>query len=200
MLDNAIMRQLTDFLSALVPHARHEARWGELRLRVTTYLCERLPPLELITSARAVVLRQDHVLVVRDPSGLHILPGGRREPGEALEQVVHREVLEETGWAVNALRLLGLLHFRHRSPKPVGYAYPYPEFFQAVYRANATGFHPHACQRDGYELGAEFQPTAAMQHVALTPGERVLLSAALAATHPFTAKPFVADDQAPRQA
>lgn len=30
------------------------------------------------------------------------------------------------------------MQFRHRSPKPHGYSYPYPEFLQAVYRAIAT--------------------------------------------------------------
>lgn len=179
MSNNATMSQAADFLSAHTPRAHHDTRWGELRLRVTTYLCDRLPPLELITSARAVVLRQGHILAVRDPDGQHILPGGRREPHETLEQAVRREVLEETGWTIDGLRLLGVLRFRHRSPKPVGYAYPYPEFFQAVYRANATSHHPTKRQPAGYELGAELQPLAAVQRLNLTPAEQVLLRAAL---------------------
>jgi ADP-ribose pyrophosphatase YjhB (NUDIX family) len=183
MLNNAAMSHLADFLSAHAPQAHQDVRWGEqgeLRLHVTTYLCDRLPPRELVTSARAVVLRNGCVLVVRDPVGVHILPGGRREPDETLEQTVHREVLEETGWAVAVLGLLGVLRFRHRSPKPAGYAYPYPEFYQAVYRANAASFHAQARQGGGYELTAGFQPVPAVRHLALTPGEQVLLRAALA--------------------
>jgi ADP-ribose pyrophosphatase YjhB (NUDIX family) len=131
-------------------------------------------------SARAVVLRDGGVLVVRDPDSRHILPGGRCEPGETLEQTVHREALEETGWAVVVLGLLCVLRFRHRRPKPTGYSYPYPEFYQAIYCATAASFHPQAQQCGGYELGAEFQPVPAVRHLTLTPGEQVFLRAAVA--------------------
>jgi hypothetical protein len=133
VFNNALVSELADFLSAHTPQAQHDVRWGEreeLRLQVTTYLCDRLPPRELVTSARAVVLRDGCVLVVRDPGGRHIIPGGRCEPDETLEQTVQREALEETGWAVVVLGLLGVLRFRHRSPKPAGYPYPYPEFYR----------------------------------------------------------------------
>jgi ADP-ribose pyrophosphatase YjhB (NUDIX family) len=168
-----------EFLSAHVVQAEEDYRWGELRLHVTSYLCRDLPPLELITSARTVVLAADGVLVVRDPTGLHILPGGRRQAGETLEQTVRREVLEETGWVIDPPRLLGVKHFRHLGPKPAGYRYVYPDFFQVVYGAQAHRFDPGGRETDGYELGAEFQPTAVVQRLPLYPSERVFLTAAL---------------------
>jgi 8-oxo-dGTP pyrophosphatase MutT (NUDIX family) len=44
-----------------------------------------------------------------------------------LEQTVRREVLEETGWAIDPPKLLGVKHFRHLTPKPAGYSCPYPD-------------------------------------------------------------------------
>ena len=154
-----------EFLSAHVAQAEEDYRWGELRLHVTSYLCRDLPPAELITSARAVVLAADGVLVVRDPTGVHILPGGRRQAGETLEQTVRREVLEETGWVIDPPRLLGVKHFRHVGPKPAGYRYLYPDFFQVVYGAQAHRFDPGSRETNGSELGAEFKPTAEVQRL-----------------------------------
>jgi ADP-ribose pyrophosphatase YjhB (NUDIX family) len=169
-----------EFLSAHVAQAAEAYRWGELRLHVRSYLCPDLPPSELVTSARAVVLAADGVLVVRDPTGVHILPGGRRQAGETLEQTARREVLEETGWVIDPPRLLGVKHFRHLRPKPAGYRYLYPEFFQVVYGAQAHRFDPGGRETDGYELGAGFQPSAEVQRLPLYPSERLFLAAAVA--------------------
>jgi ADP-ribose pyrophosphatase YjhB (NUDIX family) len=174
-----VTRSLAGFLSTHLAQAEEDYRWGGLRLHVTSYLCHDLPTAALLTSARAVVRHADRVLVVRDPTGVHILPGGRRKPGETLAQTVRREVLEETGWVIGPPRLLGVKHFHHRSPKPAGYCYPYPDFFQVVYAAHAHHLNPNAREPDGYELGAEFHPTAEVQRLPLTPSERVFLTAAL---------------------
>jgi hypothetical protein len=53
---------------------------GDIRLRVTAHLSERLPDAALITSARALVFRDGLVLVQRDVGSVHIDPGGRLEP------------------------------------------------------------------------------------------------------------------------
>lgn len=93
-------------VNAFIEHnpymAEESVAWGEdhsLKMRLTSHFCQDLPPLDLITSVRAIVLRDQHeILVVDEPGGVsHILPGGRREPGELLEQTLRREVLEETG-------------------------------------------------------------------------------------------------------
>jgi len=174
------MGALAEFLSAQVARVEEDVRWGQLRFRVGSYLGERLPPLELITSARAVVLREGSVLVVQDPTAVHILPGGRREAGETLHQTLQREVLEETGWALDEPTLLGFKHFRHLQPEPAGYAHPYPDFFQAVYVALARSYDPGARETDGYELGAGFRSLADVRRLDLPPNEQIFLRAALA--------------------
>ena len=49
----------------------------------------------LVASVRVVVLKNSAVVVVRARDGFrHIIPGGRREPGETTEQTARREALE----------------------------------------------------------------------------------------------------------
>src|SRR4029079_10230696 len=98
------MSPLADYLSKHRPQIEELVLWDDLRLRVTSYLSSEIPPLELVTSVRAVVLNGRSVIVVRAPEGLHLLPGGRREPGEGLVETLTREVLEETGWTIGQIQ------------------------------------------------------------------------------------------------
>ncbi len=169
---------LTGFLAQQTPLAQSTATSadGRIVLTVTTYLGENRPPLAFITSVRALVLHSTEpmVLVVRDVHGQHIVPGGRREPGEALEETLRREVLEETGWLVSDPRPLGFIHCHHHTPPPPEFAaYPYPDCLQLVYLAVAQRWLSEARQTDGPELGAEFRPLADVQALPLTPGERI---------------------------
>ncbi|MFO7170971.1 MAG: NUDIX domain-containing protein [Chloroflexota bacterium] len=173
------METLSAFFARYQPQAEESDAWGALRFQVTSYLCAELPPNELITSARAIVTDAQRILVVRDPQGRHILPGGRREPGETPEETVHREVLEETGWTIEHLRLLGVKHFHHLTPKPAGYSYPYPDFLHLIYHAVPGRYLEHARHTDGYELEAGFVPLTALDRQALSASERIFLTAAL---------------------
>jgi hypothetical protein len=77
--------------------AEEFADWadGQIRLQVRAYLSTTAPPLELITSVRCVLLKGGAVLVQRDIWSSHVLPGGRREAGDAsLEATLRREVPE----------------------------------------------------------------------------------------------------------
>ena len=61
----------------------------------------------------AVVRDGERVLVTSRPAGAHLgghdeFPGGRREPGETLEQACVREVKEEVGLDVKVVGLLGI--------------------------------------------------------------------------------------------
>jgi ADP-ribose pyrophosphatase YjhB (NUDIX family) len=172
------MTDISQIVAPLALQADEQTEWPPLRLRVRTYLTATLPPLDLVTSVRALVRQGDQILVVRDPVSVHILPGGRREPGETLVQTLEREMREETGWTIRHARLLGLAHFQHLTPKPEDYRYPYPDFLHLVYVATADRYDAAQREVDGYELEAGFQPIAAVSALPISQGERALLQAA----------------------
>jgi 8-oxo-dGTP pyrophosphatase MutT (NUDIX family) len=67
----------------------------------------------------AVVEREGRLLMVEEetPQGLRLnQPAGHLDPGESLQQAAVRETLEETGWHVDPVALLGLYMARHRDP------------------------------------------------------------------------------------
>jgi ADP-ribose pyrophosphatase YjhB (NUDIX family) len=173
--------ELACFLAPYTAHVTEHVTWGTgtLPLQLAAYVEDELPSLAYITSVRSLVLREDHILVLRNADGTHILPGGRREPGETLEETLRREVAEEAGWSIRSPRLLGFLHFHHIARKPAGYPFPYPDFLQVVYVAHADASHPEARVRDDYEVEARFHPVAVVQAFPLSPSERLYLAAAL---------------------
>jgi ADP-ribose pyrophosphatase YjhB (NUDIX family) len=175
-----VQAELLAFLKGLRPGPVEEIAWanGALPLRIATYLTGTMPPLAYVTSARAVVRRGDEVLVVEDGEGEHILPGGRREPGETVAETVVREVLEESGWEVRLGWLLGVLHFRHLGPPPAEHPFRQPDFLHVVFAAEAVAYLPERRQPDGYELGSDFRPIALVREMRLSAGERELLEAA----------------------
>ena len=175
------MTEINQIVAPLTLQADEQAEWPPVRLRVRTYLTTMLPPLDLVTSVRALVWQGDQVLVVRDPVSVHILPGGRREPGETLLQTLEREVLEETGWTIREPHLVGLAHFQHLTPQPANYRYPYPDFLHLIYVAAAERYDARQREVDGYELEAGFQPLAMVAALPISQGERALLRAAFEA-------------------
>jgi 8-oxo-dGTP pyrophosphatase MutT (NUDIX family) len=178
--DEEMDTALSVFLAGLTPTATETDQWGELAFQVAGYLTTSAPPLEYVTSVRAVVTHGENALVITSPDREHILPGGRREMGESLTETLRREALEETGWSLSSLRLLGFKQFRHLTPKPDGYAYPYPDFLQAIYAATAEAYYPEQRIMDDYELGARFLPLAEVRTLLLSPVQRMFLDAAMA--------------------
>ncbi len=171
------MTDISQIVGPLTVQADEQVEWPPLQLRVHTYLTTTLPPLGLVTSVRALVRQDDRILVVRDPSCVHILPGGRREPAEPLLQTLEREVLEETGWMLRDIRPLGLVHFHHLTSKPIDYRYPYPDFLHVVYVATAHRYDARQREVDGYELDSGFQPLTTAMMLPLSRRERVFLEA-----------------------
>ena len=175
-------RALQAFLQGRTPLTEERVVWsgggrelvqtrGAYALEAETAL-----PLGLVTSVRAVLTRGRDIMVVRDPGGEHIVPGGRIDDGEELLEALKRELMEETGWSVRGTPTrLGLFHYHIHSPKPERYPYPYPDFLQILYRAKADSHIPEAMEADGYELGAAFRPRAVVQRLPLSPGEIALL-------------------------
>lgn len=87
-----------------------------------------LPPDAQVTSIHLVGFADDRVVLCRDDRpGVWFLPGGTREPGEAIEDAVRREVLEESGArVVGPVHLLGAHTGRSEADGPYRPHLPYP--------------------------------------------------------------------------
>lgn len=173
---------LAGFLARHTPFHEETAIWwwGQMHVRLTSYLSDELPPRDLITSASTLLFRDDAVIVSRNRDDTHILPGGRREPGETLMQTLSREVMEETGWTIRDVALLGFVHGRHETPKPENYPYPYPDFIRVVYMADADTFTAGTTDPDEYELESAFRSIADVRSMTLRNGQHGYLDHALA--------------------
>ena len=173
--------ELARFLTAHTPFYKDTAVWfnGRMPLREHFYLTNTLPPLDFITSVRAILLRGKEVMVIRDHAdNYHVIPGGRREPGESLLDTLCREVAEETGWTITNPCLLGMVHFHHLAPEPDHYAYPYPDFLHVIYLAEA-GEHLSSAQIfDKYVVEADFWPMVDVWDL-LAEGQRRFLATAV---------------------
>lgn len=174
-------RALREFLDVRAPIDVETVNWGDgIRLRRSAYVDAACPPAAVVTSVRAIVLRDDAVLVATDADGTrHIVPGGRIESGEDFETALRREIAEETGWGIRDLAPLGFLHFHHLTPKPEGYRYPYPAFAQVVFVAKATEPLPAAMLPDDYVAASSFVPVIEARCLDVSPAERAFLDAAL---------------------
>jgi len=155
------------------------ATWGDTRLEIRWYLGAFRSPLSLVTSVRAVLFHDRAVMVMQDRAQTyHVVPGGRREPGESIEATLRREILEETGWTVAFHHQLGFAHFRHLTPCPDDYPYPYPDFVHLLFVAEA-GEKVAEAQPGEYEVSAAFRPVDEALGLPLTHEQAALLDAAL---------------------
>lgn len=112
MVGISVDLELAHFIEGRSPVASETVIWKPqtLELAMTTYLTNEAPPDGLVTSARCIVVREGEVLVVTDRDGVrHIVPGGRREPGETSMATAQREVREETGLDVSRLEQIGVM-------------------------------------------------------------------------------------------
>ena len=169
---------LADFLAKHTPFDEEMAMGGAgtMPLRIISYLGDVLPLSDYITSVRSIVFRDEAVLVLRNMHSLHIMPGGRREMGESLEETLHREVLEETGWTLTNISVLGFRHLHHLAPRPPAYSYPHPDFLWVGYMVDAVECLPDVVP-DDYELASTFRSLTEVQTLGLTQAERIYLDA-----------------------
>lgn len=172
---------LKQFLSEFEPAAEEKTVWGNgrLPLRAHFYTTSKLPPLNFVSSVRAVLLRGDEVMVVQDGvTPWHVIPGGQREAGETISETLRRELLEETGWTFANARQIGLIHYHHLATKPDGYPFPYPDFLQVVFVAEAVDYRPEQHVKDEYELETGFRAIAEAREL-IGGGQLVLLETAV---------------------
>ena len=91
--------------------------------------------------------------------------------GETFEQTLRREVAEETGWTIESISRLGFIHLKHLKPKPPGYQFLHPHFFQIVYTARASKYVPDLMCDDDYEEEATFVPTSELDGLDISEAE-----------------------------
>ena len=190
------MTDLGALLRPLAPAATERWHWPAvgLHFEVNAYLTAVEPPVELIVSVRAIAMRRDEVFVFESESdhdggpvasGTHVIPGGRREPGEAPDAALVREIREETGCVITGVpRRLGFFHLRNLTPRerlqpppPAPYPYPYPDTLQWVFAAEVTG--DATPSDDPFVLNGRFVRSAEARRSIGSAGERVFLDAAL---------------------
>lgn len=83
----------------------------------------RVPVLSKVQLCSGLLIRENRVLLVRciydgQPQPLWVLPGGRQESGETIEEAVVREFAEETSLQV---RTLGLAYVSESIDPAIGY-------------------------------------------------------------------------------
>ena len=152
-----------------------------MRFVVRAFATETEPPIELVTSVRSIVFRGSDVLALMNREGGHIVPGGRREPGESLEQALRREVLEETGWAIAHPQQLGCIAFHHVDLPPPEYRAHYPRFVQVICTADAASYHSELLQPDEIDGDACFLSVDHARQLPLSAYQQAFLALALEA-------------------
>jgi ADP-ribose pyrophosphatase YjhB (NUDIX family) len=110
---------------------------------------------------RAVVLNKEKILLVRErEDGLWTLPGGWVDVGESPSESVEREVKEESGYAVRAVRLLALWD-RDKHPHPPMAFHVY----KVIFHCELLGGDPLAASTE--TEGVDFFPKDALPELSL---------------------------------
>lgn len=160
------------------PFFDHEVQRPQGRLRVRGYVASVPVPDVMVSAVRAVVFNGPRVLVLSESDGTrHVMPGGRREPGESQEATVRRELLEECGWHAGVLQPFAFLHFQHPGPaSPPDWC----DFANVIYLTEGARYDRHALDRSQGEVRLRLMSTRAA-FSAVTDRHRSMLQAALSA-------------------
>lgn len=104
-----------------------------------------MPPIALITSAFGLIFDGDRFLMTNLVKRGWDVPGGHIEAGEAPEETVRRELLEETAVIPQSLTLFAHAKITIHADKPDNYKYPHPVSYMVFYVGGVgeiRPFHP----------------------------------------------------------
>ncbi len=168
--------ELQAFLSRHPSFGGLREEWEGVPLEFRFCLSDDLPPRAFVGSVRALVLRDNHVLLVH--SSVPILSvGGRCGPGETVEETLLREVGEETGWRVSPLSVIGFIHARHLDGQRPAWGRPAPDFIDPLFAVEAQEF--DASLLESQNPHCEFVPIETVEQLGVDEINRTFLSEAL---------------------
>ncbi|MCU7835873.1 MAG: NUDIX domain-containing protein [gamma proteobacterium symbiont of Taylorina sp.] len=103
-------------------------------------------------AARAIIIRDGKLLVLKKTDGSYTLPGGAHDPGETIEQGLQRECLEEIGTHVRINRLAYVGdYFKPKQSNPPGIRHQVEFLFDCCVSDDyiaQSGHHPDKRQID----------------------------------------------------
>jgi 8-oxo-dGTP pyrophosphatase MutT (NUDIX family) len=111
------------------------ANWGVVAVRF--HLSDTFPPDRLTANGNVVPCVDGKWIVVRLGDGRWTVPGGTRDPGEATEAALRRELAEEAGAAFDTFRILGCWRCVSTRRRPYRPHVPHPLFYRVVVAAEA---------------------------------------------------------------
>ncbi|HEX8234582.1 MAG TPA: NUDIX hydrolase [Abditibacteriaceae bacterium] len=150
--------------------------WDGVPLEFRTCISGEIPPRAFVGSVRAIVLRDDEVLLVH--AAVPILSvGGRCKYGETVEQTLLREVAEETGWRVSPAGVIGFIHCRHLNEQRPDWGRPAPDFIDPLFAVLAESF--DASLKDSIVPHCEFVSINDVEHLGVEEINRTFLYEAL---------------------
>jgi len=160
------------------PFFDHEVDRPQGRLRVRGYVAAVPVPEAIVSGVRAVVFKGSRVVVLTESDGTrHVMPGGRRKPGEGLDATLRRELLEECGWHVGELTPFAFLHFQHPGPeRPADWS----DFVNLIYLCDAVRYDGQARDPSQGKVRSRLTSTRAAYNV-VTDRHRAILAAASSA-------------------